>query len=139
MSNPTSPTIERALGQAASAIAANERYHKTKAEQRLNHLGTLRSWALRFPAKLFILGDDVQKIVQIATVDGALTDSNTSDAFSVIKQKIDTFVEDSKVVMSILDEIGKIHPFIQSRSSVVVAFKAAISDVLSFSSCGVCV
>jgi hypothetical protein len=40
----------------------------------------------------------------------------TSAAFSMIKDQVSSFVESSKVLMKVLDEVGKAHPFIQSMS-----------------------
>lgn len=51
----------------------------------------------------------------MATVGGALSADNTQDALNFVKAKIDSFLEDSKYAIKVLDEIGKIHPFIQGK------------------------
>jgi len=39
-----------------------------------------------------------------------------SAAFSMVKDQVSSFVERSQTLMSVLDEVGKVHPFIQSMS-----------------------
>ncbi|KAF8553591.1 hypothetical protein OG21DRAFT_1441706 [Imleria badia] len=46
-----------------------------------------------------------------------------SVAFSVVKDRVNHFVENSKMLMNALDEVGKVHPFIQVAVSV---FKVGI-------------
>ncbi|KAL0577140.1 hypothetical protein V5O48_004854 [Marasmius crinis-equi] len=43
--------------------------------------------------------------------------------FSVVKEQVSNFVENCKILMNVLDDIGKVHPFVQAA---VVVFKAGI-------------
>ncbi|TCD61202.1 hypothetical protein EIP91_008790 [Steccherinum ochraceum] len=102
-----SSAVEDALEQASKAVGLSDNWVKTKGETRLDHLG-----------------NGIQRVATVVTMGGALSEDSTKDAFAVIKHKIDTFVEDSRMVMSVLDEIGKIHPFIQVAVS---AFNVALN------------
>ncbi|KAJ6588597.1 hypothetical protein B0H19DRAFT_924176, partial [Mycena capillaripes] len=44
-------------------------------------------------------------------------------AYSIIKDQVSQFVENSKILVNVLDEVGKIHPFIQLAVSI---FKTGI-------------
>ena len=39
-----------------------------------------------------------------------------SAAFSIVKEQVSHFVENSKILVGLLDEVGKAHPFILSKS-----------------------
>ena len=40
-------------------------------------------------------------------------------AFTAIKDEVGNFVENSKIMMKVMDEVGKIHPFIQGDLSQI--------------------
>lgn len=42
-----------------------------------------------------------------------------SAEFSIVKDRVNNFVENSKILMSVLDEVGKAHPFIQGQFRVL--------------------
>lgn len=42
-----------------------------------------------------------------------------SAAFSIVKDRVNHFVENSKMLMNALDEVGKLHPFIQGQFRVL--------------------
>lgn len=44
------------------------------------------------------------------TVSG---DPYIDTAVGLAKQEVDDFVQNSKIMMNVMDEVGKIHPFIQ--------------------------
>ncbi|KAF9264173.1 hypothetical protein L218DRAFT_998910 [Marasmius fiardii PR-910] len=54
---------------------------------------------------------------------GLAKDATSSVDFSVVKERVSNFAETSKFLMGVLDDVGKLHPFIQVA---VVAFKAGI-------------
>ena len=56
---------------------------------------------------------------QIKMAENAIT---TADGFSFVKDQVNNFVENSKVLVSALDEVGKLHPFIQGRFLVWLSF-----------------
>lgn len=38
-----------------------------------------------------------------------------SAEFSIVKDQLNNFVENSTILMSVLDDVGKVHPFIQGQ------------------------
>ncbi|KAF5347531.1 hypothetical protein D9758_014525 [Tetrapyrgos nigripes] len=88
---------EAALEEAHAAIKLSKSHRPSKGEQRLEKLDNIGS----------ILSSDT-----------------TSDAFSLVKDGISNFEENSKLLISVLDEVAKVHPFIQVAVSV---FKAGLN------------
>ena len=116
MSDPRG--LKAALIQASAAIASSNQYEKSKTEERLGRIGAfVLECATMSYLERSVAGDGVQQGVQIATVGGALSVDNTQEALNFVKSKIDSFMEDSKYAIKVLDEIGKIHPFIQGKLS----------------------
>ncbi|KAI0369608.1 hypothetical protein BV20DRAFT_945606 [Pilatotrama ljubarskyi] len=97
-SKSTGNALDRALEEADGAITTSSAYKASKAEQRLNQLG--------------------RDLVSAAQSDAAVS------AFSLVKDHVVNFAENSKILMSALDEVAKIHPFIQVAVSL---FKAALT------------
>ena len=60
-------------------------------------------------------GDKALAVSESQTVSVAQNAMATA-AFSVVKEQVSSFVERSQALMGVLDEVGKLHPFIQSMS-----------------------
>lgn len=60
-------------------------------------------------------GDRALAVSESQTVSVAQNAMATA-AFSMVKDQVSSFVERSQALMSVLDEVGKLHPFIQSMS-----------------------
>ena len=58
-------------------------------------------------------GDRALAVSESQTVSLAQNAMATA-AFSVVKDQVSSFVERSQALMSVLNEVGKVHPFIQS-------------------------
>ena len=48
----------------------------------------------------------------------AAQSDTASQMYSVVKDQVSNFVQHSKVLMNVLDEVGKAHPFIQSERRI---------------------
>ncbi|KAI0699900.1 hypothetical protein C8T65DRAFT_296564 [Cerioporus squamosus] len=97
---------DAALQEAHAAIKAGQSYQASKGEKRLNALGNAVSKA------------SSSSLVSIAQGDTA------TQAFSFVKDQVSNFAQHSKVLMNVLDELGKAHPFIQVAVSL---FKAGLT------------
>lgn len=121
MNNPYRPSFEGELRVADAAIRRSAAYTPTSAERRLNHIGTLSVIACkshRLPFAEPSLGD------KISTVTGgqaaAAAQSDVADStLSLVKQEVENFARTSKALMDVLDEVGKIHPFIAGQRIVL--------------------
>ena len=60
-------------------------------------------------------GDRALAVSESQTVSVA-QNAMASAAFSMVKDQVSSFVERSQTLMAVLDEVGKLHPFIQSMS-----------------------
>jgi len=49
-------------------------------------------------------------------------------AFSMVKDQVSLFAEKSQAVMKVLDEVGKLHPFIQGMSEPISLHEKRKSD-----------
>jgi hypothetical protein len=67
-----------------------------------------------------------------------LQSATTSVAFDMIKEQVNNFAQNSKILVGVLDEVGKAHPFIQSMSSSPLCSLVSSGDSLPCSCC-VCV
>lgn len=65
-----------------------------------------------------VIGHIANKSIQKVAMDGAFSSDDVQGSLSVIVSQIDTFIEDSKHAIRVLDEIGKIHPFVQSKLEI---------------------
>jgi hypothetical protein len=70
----------------------------------------------------------------VSTIQSA----NASVAFDMIKEQVNHFAQNSKILVGVLDEVGKAHPFVQSVSSSPLCSLLSIGDPLPCSCC-VCV
>ncbi|RPD68335.1 hypothetical protein L226DRAFT_346944 [Lentinus tigrinus ALCF2SS1-7] len=95
-----------ALQEADAAIQAIQTHQPSKAEKRLNAIGNAVSRA------------SGSSLVSIAQSDAA------TQVLSIVKDQVSNFAQNSKVLMNVLDELGKAHPFIQIAVSI---FKAALT------------
>ncbi|KAI0630036.1 hypothetical protein C8Q77DRAFT_236077 [Trametes polyzona] len=99
-------SLDNALGEANAAITSGAAYKATAADRRLNHLG-----------------DRVADLAGGQFAAAAQSDAATA-AFSLVKTQVVNFAENSRILMAALDEVAKIHPFIQVAVSL---FKAALT------------
>ncbi|KAI0355808.1 hypothetical protein OH77DRAFT_1539828 [Trametes cingulata] len=101
---PTSTTLDDKLKEADAAITSSSTYKPSKAERNPNRLG-----------KSYLQGN---VLVSAAQSDAAMS------AFSLVKDQVVNFADNSKILMSALDEVAKVHPVIQVAVSL---FKAALT------------
>ncbi|RPD69596.1 hypothetical protein L226DRAFT_575426 [Lentinus tigrinus ALCF2SS1-7] len=94
------------LQEADAAITATRAYEPSKGEKRLNAIGNAVSIA------------SGSSLVSIAQSHAA------TQVLSIVKDQVSNFAQNSKVLMNVLDELGKAHPFIQIAVSV---FKAGLT------------
>ena len=88
-----------------------------KGEQFLNKLGRLACPYFLWPSlpsarySSLVLGD---RALAVSGSGAALAaqDVAASAAFNVVKEQVSHFVENSKVLIGLLDEVGKAHPII---------------------------
>ena len=62
-------------------------------------------------------GNTVSKVSGNSLVSVAQSDAATQ-ALGFVKDQVSNFVQHSKVLMNVLDEVGKAHPFIQSERPI---------------------
>ncbi|KAI0646024.1 hypothetical protein C8Q79DRAFT_730049 [Trametes meyenii] len=103
---PANLLVEGTLREADAAVQSTSNYKATAAERRLNTLGD------RFSS----LKDG--SLVTLAQSDAA------ASTFSLIKEEVINFADTSKALMTVLDEVAKLHPFIQVAVSL---FKTALT------------
>jgi len=127
---------EAALAEAAAAIQVSQGYRAGRGERFLNTLGMyvdiLSTACVNSPCP----GD---KIITASDSQVASTVQNiaASAAFNIVKSEVTRFVETSKILVRALDEVGKVHPFIQGVScSALTLYVVTYS---SYRSCGFCV
>ncbi|KAH9847166.1 hypothetical protein C2E23DRAFT_742357 [Lenzites betulinus] len=99
MTEQKATELDNKLKETNEAIATSSTYKATQAERHLNRLGD---------------GD----YASVAQSEAA------ASAFSLVKEDVLNFVDNSKMLMSALDEVAKLHPFIQVAVSL---FKAALT------------
>lgn len=64
-------------------------------------------------------GDEVQGVVEQVTGPGAqLVEKLARDEFSIVKNQVNNFKWNSKVVLGVLDDVAKVHPFISGTASI---------------------
>ena len=117
----TTVPLEVRLADARRAIEKSQPNQAGKGEQFLNKTGRLTWPYFLWPSLPFarysslVLGDRAQAVsgsgAALATKDVA-----ASAAFNVVKEQVSHFVENSKVLVDLLDEVGKVHPIIQGMS-----------------------
>ncbi|KAF9041891.1 hypothetical protein BDZ89DRAFT_1034712 [Hymenopellis radicata] len=111
MEQHSEPSLDVMLSEAESVLRASENNKPSKGERRLNKLGD-------------VFRDAADTYSNVAQSEAA------SAAFSIVKDQISSFVDNSKILMSVLDEVAKAHPFIQGiyqlPSLAVSLFKAAV-------------
>lgn len=94
-------------------LARISAYKPTKAERRLNHLGTL-SMGCSFgmdqppPCTDQSLGDKIS----------AVAGSDDAAAFLFIEREVFNLTEKSKIVMAVLDEVARLHPITQGTRTL---------------------
>ena len=100
------------LAEAAAAIQASQAYQPGKVERSLNTIGMY----------LKMLSTDVdsflgEKAVTVSKSQAVSTMQDVaSQAFDTLKGQVSHFAETSKVLVQVLDEVAKVHPFIQGVS-----------------------
>ncbi|KAF9041886.1 hypothetical protein BDZ89DRAFT_1059909 [Hymenopellis radicata] len=97
-------SLDVRLSEAESVLRASENNTPSKGERRLNKFGD-------------VFGNVTDTYSNVAQSDAA------SATFSIVKDQISSFTDNSKILMSVLDEVAKAHPFIQVAVSL---FKAAV-------------
>ncbi|KAJ6562519.1 hypothetical protein B0H19DRAFT_99038 [Mycena capillaripes] len=100
-----SSLTDETLDEAAAAIRTTQSYQVSKGE-----------------AALDTAGDKFLAVRSSEVVSAAQSDT-ANVAYSIIKDQVSQFVENSKILVNVLDEVGKIHPFIQLAVSI---FKTGI-------------
>ena len=72
----------------------------------------------RHNSDLITAGDRTLAVSDSQAVSAAKNVMATA-AFSMVKDQVSSFAEKSQVVMKVLDEVGKFHPFIQGMSAPI--------------------
>ena len=117
----TTVSLGAALADAGRAVQTSQTYQAGKAEQFLNTLGRLASPWFRWPSipssgfSSLVLGDHALAVSGSGAAL-AIQDLAASAAFNVVKEQVSHFVENSKALVGLLDEVGKAHPIILSMS-----------------------
>ncbi|KAJ7499168.1 hypothetical protein FB451DRAFT_28305 [Mycena latifolia] len=96
----SSSFTEADLGEAAAAIKKSQSYQASKGEKNLD-----------------AIGDRVSAVSDSEVVAAA------NVTYGIVKEQVSRFVENSKLLVNVLDEVAKVHPFIQVAVSI---FKAGI-------------
>jgi hypothetical protein len=107
---------DAALAEAAAAIQKSQAYRAGKGEQFLNTLGKACVYSLQYrllDTHRSSLGDKALA-VSGSQVASTVQNAAASAAFDMVKEQVSHFVENSKILVSVLDEVGKAHPFVQS-------------------------
>lgn len=107
---------EAALTEAAVAIQTSQTYQTGTGEALLNAFGIcvdILSTAGVDPSRL---GSKALAISESEAVSTMRTVA-ASAAFDMVKNQVSQFAENSKILVKALNEVGKVHPFIQSVSS----------------------
>jgi hypothetical protein len=58
----------------------------------------------------------------------AIQDVAASAAFNFVKEQVSHFTENSRVLVRVLDEVGKAHPFILSTYVITLIFVSLLSN-----------
>ena len=128
---------EKALQEADAAIKATQAYQASTAEKRLNALGTnVFPSVLIEPHSSRNVGDAVSNVAHSRMVSIAQGDI-AQEAFSFVKDQVSAFTQHSKVLMKVLDEVGKAHPFIQGNVALSHCSLSAHDPDQIVRSCGV--
>ncbi|KAF8549417.1 hypothetical protein OG21DRAFT_1488548 [Imleria badia] len=102
------------IDEAEAAIKTEQSYQASKGERTLNVIGALCPTSTKCSDYIELAGDNVVAVSSSGPV--SIVQSTmpvASAAFSVVKDRVNHFVENSKMLMNALDEVGKVHPFIQ--------------------------
>ena len=109
------------LDEMAAAIQVSQEYQAGKVEKTLNTIGM--SFEMLSTGVDSCLGE---KVVAVSNSQTVSTIQNVaSQAFDTLKGQVSHFAETSKVLVTVLDEVGKVHPFIQG-----VSYLALISSLI---------
>ena len=107
-----STSYSEALAEVAASIQATQAYQAGKAEKSLNTIGMY--------LKILSTGVDSclgEKAVAISESQAVSAVQNiASQAFDTLKGQVSHFTETSKILAKVLDEVSKVHPFIQGVS-----------------------
>ncbi len=112
---------DAALADASRVIQTSKAYQAGKAELFLNTLGRHAFHYSLWPSvpsarySSLVLGDHALA-ASGAGAGLAIQDLAGSAAFNIVKEQVSHFVENSKVLVGLLDEVGKAHPFVLSIS-----------------------
>ena len=101
--------------EAEAAIEKSEAYQARKGEKFLNTLSMYLDISSTVNIHSFYLGDKAGDVSENQAVS-TLRSVAASGAYDAIKTQVSHFVENSKALVKVLDEVGKVHPFIQSVS-----------------------
>jgi len=107
-----------AMEEAAAALQTSQAYQASRGEKLLNRIGM---WLLKPPSRHnpdFIPAGDRALAVSGSQAVSVANNAMATAAFSVVKDHVSSFVERSQTVMNVLDQVGKVHPFIQSMSKL---------------------
>ena len=112
---------DAALADATRVIQSSKAYQAGKAELLLDTLGRHAYHYPLWPSvpsarySPLVLGDRALAVSGSEAVS-TIQDIAGSATFDVVKEQVSHFVENSKILVGLLDEVGKAHPFVQSVS-----------------------
>ena len=111
----TTQFSKAARAEAEAAIQKSEAHQARKGEKFLNTLSMCLDISSTVNINSFYRGDKAGDVSGNQVVS-TLRSVATSGAYETIKTQLSHFVENSKALVKVLDEVGKVHPFIQSMS-----------------------
>jgi hypothetical protein len=123
------------MAEAASAIQLSQAYQAGKGEMLLNTLGMYLD--IVSPVSVDSCPGDKFAALSDGQAVSSIQNFTTSAAFTVVKSQVTEFAENSQLLLKVLGEVGKIHPFIQSVSCSALTL-SVITDP-PYCSCGWCV
>ena len=126
------------MAEADAALQKSRAYQARKGEKSLKTVGMyldILSTA-NSNASYPYLGDKIAAVSNSQTVT-TIQRIAASDAFDTIKSQINHFFENTDILVKVLDEVGKVHPFIQS----VLCLNPTLAVIIHSSRCsrGFCV
>lgn len=120
-----------AEAEAEAALQKSQGYQATKGEELFNMPGIYLDILLTAGINSY-LGDKVAAVSNSEAV-AIMQSTAASEAFDMIKIRVNHFVENTKILVGVLDEVGRVCPWIQCALRL-----ASTLSVISHSSCCSC-
>lgn len=107
--------------QEAEAVIQAQSNQAAKGERRLNTFGEpVLLYCTHFVSPRTSSGNVASRVSNSSLVSAAQSDA-ASQTFALVKDQVSNFAHHSKVLMDVLDEVAKAHPFIRRKSVELLA------------------